>query len=80
MNGKHGDHPITDITVHGIAVYGEPLDSQLRELGELMSYQRLCDWFEGHWSESSEQLQPLVAAKLSEAQRDAQERGWEKKS
>jgi len=78
MNGKHGDHPITDIVRHRIAIYGDPLDSQIRQLGELMSYHHLCDWFEQHWSLSREELQPLVAAKLVELQRDADERGWEK--
>ena len=77
MNGKPGDHPITDIMVHQIAVFGEPVDSQLRQLGELMSYQRLCDWFDLHSSKSPEELQPLVAAKLQELRQDAQERGWE---
>ena len=77
MNGKHGDHPITDIVRHRSAVYGDPLDSQIRQLGELMSYHRLCDWFEQHWSLSPEELQPLVAAKLDECKRDAREGGWE---
>jgi hypothetical protein len=36
--------------IHRIPVFGEPLDDQLRQLGELMSYKRLCDWFEQHWS------------------------------
>jgi hypothetical protein len=78
MNGKPGDHPITDIMVYKIAVYGEPLDSQLRQLGELMSYRRLCDWFEQHRSTPTAQLQPLVAAKLEEVRRDTEERVWEK--
>jgi hypothetical protein len=72
-----GDHPITDIVIHHIARFGEPLDTQIRQLGELMSYHRLCDWFDGHWSLTAEQLQPLVAAKLKEALQDARERGWE---
>jgi hypothetical protein len=76
-NGKPGDHPITDLMVHHIAVYGEPLDTQLRQLGELMSYQRLCDWFQQHWSTPAQQLQPLVIKKLEELRRVAQERGWE---
>jgi hypothetical protein len=63
--------------VIGIARYGDPLDSQIRQLGELMSYHRLCDWFEQHWSRSPQQLEPIVAAKLEEMQRSAQEGGWE---
>jgi hypothetical protein len=77
MNGKPGDHPITDIVRHRIAVYGEPLDTQLRQLGELISYHRLCDWFEQHWSKPPDQLKPLIAAKLEEAQHQAKEGGWE---
>jgi hypothetical protein len=77
MNGKPGDHPITDITVHHMSVFGEPVDTQLRQLGEMMSYERLCDWFQPHWSKSAEELQPIVAAKLQELRRDAQEGGWE---
>jgi hypothetical protein len=45
MNGKPGDHPITDLMVHHIAVFGEPLDIQLRQLGELMSYKGLVNGF-----------------------------------
>ena len=63
--------------VHHIKVFGEPLDTQLRQVGELMSYDRLCDWFQQHWTKSPEQLGPLVAAKLEELRRDAEERGWE---
>jgi hypothetical protein len=66
MNGKPGDHPITDLIIHHIAVFGEPLDTQLRQLGELMSYDRLCDWYQQHWSIPAHELQPLVAAKLAE--------------
>jgi hypothetical protein len=76
-NGKPGDHPISDLMVHHIAVYGEPLDTQLRQLGELMSYQRLCDWFQQHWATPAQQLQPLVVKKLEELRRDADGRDWE---
>ena len=77
MNGKHGDHPIADIVIHRIAVYGEPVDSQLRQLGELMSYQRLCDCFQEHWPAPPDQLQPIVVAELARRRRDAADRGRE---
>ena len=77
MNGKPGDHPITDIVKHQIARYGEPLDSEIRQLGELMDYHRLCAWFEQHCSKSPRELQPIVAAKLEEMRQTARERGWE---
>jgi|GraSoiStandDraft_16_1057320.scaffolds.fasta_scaffold3742903_2 hypothetical protein len=77
MNGKPGDHPITDIVVHRIARYGDPLDTHIRQLGELMSYHRLSDWFQQHWSKSPQQLEPIVAAKLEEMRLAAREGGWE---
>jgi hypothetical protein len=78
-NGKPGDHPITDLMIHHLSVYGEPLDTELRQLGELMLYHRLCDWFEQgqYWTTAKEELEPIVAAKLETLKRDAQERGWE---
>ena len=78
MNGKSRDHPITDIMVHQIAAYGDPLDAQIRQLGELMSHHSLCDWFEQHWSKSPDQLEPIVAAKLEEMGRTVREGGWER--
>ena len=31
-NGKHGDHPFTDILIHGSSEYGEPVDSLVKKL------------------------------------------------
>jgi hypothetical protein len=78
-NGKPGDHQITDQMIHHRSVYVEPLDTQLRQLGELMSYHRLCDWFgQGrYWTTAKEDLEPIVAAKLETVKRDARDRGWE---
>jgi hypothetical protein len=78
-NGKPGDHPITDLMIHHLSVYGEPLDTELKQLGELMSYHRLCDWFEQgqYWTTPKEKLEPIVVAKLDTFKRDAQNRGWE---
>ena len=33
-NGKHGDHPFTDILHYGSSEYGEPVDSLVRELAK----------------------------------------------
>ena len=78
-NGKPGDHPITDLMIHHLSVYGEPLDIKPRQLGDLLSYHRLCDWFEQgeYWSMPKEKIEPIVAAQLDTLQRDAQDRGWE---
>jgi hypothetical protein len=30
-NGKPGDHPLTDIVVHGMTVFGDPVDGLIRD-------------------------------------------------
>lgn len=37
-NGKPGDHPYTDIVVHGAAKFGEPLDGLVREMSRTGGY------------------------------------------
>ncbi|HEX9425157.1 MAG TPA: hypothetical protein VF899_18085 [Pyrinomonadaceae bacterium] len=44
-NGSPGDDRIIDVIRHGLTVYGEPIDTQLRELSKLLSFRRLQDWF-----------------------------------
>jgi hypothetical protein len=41
VNGKEGDHPITDVVRYGKAVFGDPIDDLIRQLddfGEWKSY------------------------------------------
>jgi hypothetical protein len=74
MNENLNDHRISDLIHHHTAVFGEPLDGQLRKLCEIMSYDRLCDWFDQHKSLPPEQLRERVAVKLEELALDAGER------
>jgi len=34
-NGKPGDHPLTDIIIHGLAVYSPKADALVREIVQL---------------------------------------------
>ena len=77
MNGKPGDHPITDILDHSLAVYGEPTDSNIRKLSKLMDYHRLRDWFECLKRDKSEDIPTEVEKKLAESLKEAKARGWE---
>ena len=78
MNGKHGDHPITDIVGHKLSVYGEPLDNYIRQIAQLMSPPRMHDWFNPLWASlSTVELERTAKQKLDELRRDAQARGWE---
>ena len=77
-NGKPGDHPISDAAIHKLPVYGEPTDSQLRRIVQLLGYQRAYEWFTPLWSVPHAEHPSAIAAKLAELQRHAEVSGWER--
>lgn len=42
-NGKPGDHPYTDIVIHGANVYGDDIDDLVREMHHLKSSDLIRD-------------------------------------
>ena len=78
MNGKPGDHPITDIVVHGLDPFGTQVSGLIRELDRLLGRQRLrdlpVDWFSPppRWW-----LAWKLRSMLRAARKDALVRGWE---
>jgi hypothetical protein len=76
-NGSPGDDPIIDVIRHGLAVYGESINTQLRALSKLLSFRRPQDWFWPIRDLPQTELQTIVARKLAELKRAAQDRGWE---
>ncbi|OHB77783.1 MAG: hypothetical protein A2Z34_11220 [Planctomycetes bacterium RBG_16_59_8] len=76
-NGKPGDHPRTDLTIHDMAVYGEPTDGILKRLIELMGQHRFDEWFNPIWRNSKEEIAEMAKAKLATVEKDALARGWE---
>jgi len=77
MNGKPGDHPITDIVCHNLSVFGEPTDSHIRKLSKLMDHHRLCDWFERLPADKPEVVSRAVEQKLAAMTKHAEDSGWE---
>src|SRR2546422_378077 len=45
-NGRPGDHPLTDICVHKIEVYGRDADELIRKIGDLCTGRELDDWWQ----------------------------------
>jgi hypothetical protein len=45
-NGKPGDHPLSDIFLHKIEVYGPEADELMRKIGALCSHRELEEWWE----------------------------------
>ena len=44
-NGKPGDHPLTDIIIHGATVYGVKTDGLIRKISMLCSWDELHEWW-----------------------------------
>ncbi len=76
-NGKPGDHPRTDLTIHGVSVYGEPTDGRLRKLIVLMGQRRFDEWFNPYFAEKRDAIAEAAKVKLAEEETAARARGWE---
>jgi hypothetical protein len=83
-NGKPGDHPWTDVTVHRRRVYSERADSLIREIAELagdVERQRIADMLLSEYNEFSnpdvKKLEHTLTDVRERLRRDADERGWE---
>lgn len=70
-NGKPGVHPRTDLTIHNLAVYGEPADGILRKLIRLMGQQEFDAWFNPIWGKSTQEITTEAEAKLAIVEREA---------
>ena len=80
-NGKPSEHPITDVTIHNRVVLGDPWDSELRGIVDLLGYDRAHEWFNAEcWPKSQSELRLAISRKLVVLRQEALDRGWEKPS
>ena len=81
MNGKHGDHPLTDILFCKIEVYGKDADEIIRQISGLGSRNELYDWWEKEIGWKCDKATVLEKAKvrLEELVQRAKSSGWETK-
>lgn len=81
-NGKPGDHPLTDLTVHDMEVYGSEADTLIRRIAELCSPRELNDWWEREigWTPPHNLIVKKAQARLSELLDRARQGGWETRS
>jgi hypothetical protein len=71
-NGQKGDHPISDVVAHGLRVYGEPTDSELRKIVGLLGYTETYKWFNELFRLSDEELRREISWKLAMGEGAAQ--------
>jgi hypothetical protein len=83
-NGRPGDHPYTDIVVHGRRVYSPAIDDLVREV-DVLSDERgrndlaalLMHEYNEHSHPDLSKLLELLTAKRDRLHEDATRRGWE---
>ncbi len=81
MNGKPGDHPLTDVLIHNLVVFGDPWDDELREIVHLMGTERTNDWFNSECSSRPDnQIRFAISKKRAALRREPQDRGCDSPS
>jgi hypothetical protein len=82
-NGKPGDHPLTDIVIHGRRVYSEAADTLVRAIVKLTSREerdRLADLLFQEYNDVDNphvaELELRLTAMLAELEASARTRGW----
>lgn len=80
-NGKPGDHPLTDILVHRLKVYGQEADELIRKIAELCSRRELDEWWEKEigWSPQHDLVVRKARTRFDELFERAKRSGWETK-
>lgn len=78
MNGKRGDHPLTDILVYGMEIYGPEADELIREISELSSRRELYEWWDEEINGSQDRALVLAKseARYTELMQRSRSSGW----
>jgi hypothetical protein len=78
-NGKPGDHPLTDILVRKLNVYGREADDLIRRIAELRSHRELEEWWnrEIGWSPDRNLILSKARTHHNELLHRAKQSGWE---
>ena len=84
VNGKPGDHPWTDITVHRRRVYSAVADDLVREIAEIATdaerralADRLLSEYNAFFNPDVSRLERELTELRDRLQKRARERGWE---
>jgi len=79
MNGKPGDHPLTDLLAYDLEVYGAEADELIRRIAKLCSGRELdtCWGREINWSKDRDLVLRKARSRHEELLKRAREGGWE---
>jgi len=78
-NGKPHDHPLTDILVYNVEVYGLEADELIRKSYGLSSRRELDEWWEREigWSPDPDAVLLKAQARYQQLVKRARDGGWE---
>ncbi|MEQ1857606.1 MAG: hypothetical protein ABL963_14195 [Longimicrobiales bacterium] len=76
-NGGRGDHPISDILDHGLAVFSPTADELVRRIARLVPRYRMWDLIDWFAVPPIPELEGLLARRLAELEEEACQRGWD---
>jgi len=76
LNGKHGDHPVTDIVIHKLPVFSNDVDQWIVEIAKLggMGTLNRSNWFP---PPPLPELEVSLMEIRDRLLKQAKERGWE---
>ena len=79
-NGKPGDHPLTDMLLHDLKLYGEETDELIRSISQLCTPKELHEWWNVEIGDSD--IREEVVLRAARAQHEtllerARSGGWE---
>jgi len=77
MNGKHGDHPLTDILIHKIPVFSPAADILIKEIVELGGKKELEMKFNLFSPPPISVFEKELKIMRDQLKQEAKKRGWE---
>ena len=77
MNGKHGDHPLTDILNHRAEVFGAEADALIREIDDLGGRRELDQIVGPNYDHDPGHLRDRLVPVRDRLRSEAEDRGWE---
>jgi hypothetical protein len=77
--GKPGEHPLTDILVHHIEIYGIEADGYIRGISDFSSRHELFEWWNAEINGSTDREYVLrkAAERFSELMERSSLSGWQ---
>jgi hypothetical protein len=76
-NGKHGDHPLTDILIHKVSVFSPTIDNLITEIAEFIPVYKLREMFNWFSPPSLPEFEHQLRDILDKLKEEAKKNGWE---